>query len=257
MSQVIIDNLVNRVSDLEKKVNPIPQSVMNIEKTAKDTVTVIESKNSDLKKDVYANFDNFKNKIEHSIKEIPLIKDLINKVDSKVDNYVEKTSWQGKELYELRSDISAYKEEILTLKKELSEAVALCNTAVEVISVKVNTEIDKRVNEYQRWINQEYYDLVNRSMILIEDILKKKNPELVNSSDFQSLKENLSQSSLQNKWDHKKKAQGQSVLNRAEEIIAKRDLLHEEMIKSEREGKNVDDLKKKIEVYEEILEMIK
>ena len=79
----------------------------------------------------------------------------------------------------------------------------------------------------------------------------------VKNEDLSNLKALLTQPLLEKKWAKQKQEDGQKIVNKGIQVIEKRNALHNEILKLEREGRNVDLAKEQLKAYDEIIEMIR
>ena len=140
---------------------------------------------------------------------------------------------------------------IISIAKQCVDDVAEVKYVEKEILGKIKTHIEDKLSLYTEELNQMHYNSISH----IIDFNRKSNGN--GKIDTSKLDEDLKKKTLQLKWQRDKHDKGEKLLSKGAAIIEKRDRLHEEFLRLEREKKPTDRISVILGVYNEILKDIK
>lgn len=135
--------------------------------------------------------------------------------------------------------------------------------------IKLRDSIDKKLElfrfdltKFENAFRKEILDEITTKFFDTLDKIFRTSKEIslistlanqVNGKDMANLRSQLLQPILEARWREEKNKKGERIINKGAEIIEKRDKLHKDIIDKERRGERVDNLKIKLEIYNEIV----
>lgn len=181
--------------------------------------------------------------------DIYAIKDQVSTLKSECQRIENKTEIANREIPGLRDALKKNSSDVAKLQAEKETLEARVELLKQSVSIEISNFIDKKICEYQKWVNQEYYDVVAKIISVIANDR--------NNAELKAIQGQLEQKTLEEKWRKEKERQGNAIVNKGVAIIEKREILHNEIIEREKRGENVDKLKERLKAFQEIVEMIK
>lgn len=242
--------------DAKQTQSKIAQNVSLIKNNTQDITTIRQSLEKGLldtehKARIY--IDNHINKLKEEILSINGRITSANNIISQQDIKIKFTEDTINELKESNKDLL---QKITSLKGSEDRLISKINILSDAIANKIDIAIDKKSAEYQRFINQEYYEAIVKILSFNKKMLCKVNPK-INDDEIDKLKFQLEQKALEEKWIKEKQEQGHNIVNKGVLVIDRRKQLHDELLLKEKQGEDVSKLKERLKAFDEILEMIK
>ena len=167
-------------------------------------------------------------KLENVSREIPGLKDALKKNSSDINS-------------------------VLGMDKPMLAKIELLEKSFDI---QVNNAVESKINEYRGWINAEYYNIVSRMLSVLTPLMFV-NASNKDKEELKKLNEELSQKSLQDKWEKEKQAKGQAIVNKGVKILEMRQAIQATIIAKEKASQYVGDLKEQLKAYDAMLEVIK
>lgn len=143
------------------------------------------------------------------------------------------------------------------LKKEINDLRAYINDELYILKKKLAIDTEERLVQFHKEISDRYFNSLenifrfNKEVGLIDKLCGS-----VKDKDFADLKAQLMQPLLESRWKEKEIVDGQRILNKGQEVIQKKNALHNEIIQLEKQGKDVAALKHKLIAYNEVMGII-
>ena len=195
-------------------------------------------------------------RIDAYSKDIVTLKDKVNELisykvqsESKLENINRDIPGLREALKKNSSELS----NISGIEKPIYSKMELMEKSFEL---QINNAVESKINEYRGWINSEYYNIVSRMLSVIAPLLSA-NASAKEKEELKKLNEELSQKSLQDKWEKERQAKGQQIINKGVKILEMRQAIHFAIIAKEKSGQYVGDLKEQLKAYDNMLEVIK
>ena len=160
-------------------------------------------------------------------------------------------------------NLSSVEGEIKNLSLRLIDAKDIenkLNTKLCFLSKQIQYDVsagtDKKMSDFKKDINEEYYKALQKIFEFNKKILEQA-PVKVTDESIERLRKDLSQKLLEAKWAKQKAEDGSEIVSKGVEIINKRKELHEEMLRKEKQGGKVEGMKEQIKAFDWIIERVK
>jgi len=187
--------------------------------------------------------------------EFPLIKKEITLLES---NFTERLHRFSNAIDETRSRII---EDMVEVKKSISEVqerIFKAETNIDNTVTAHDLEIDKKFVSFHQEITDKYFNAIeqmykfSKEISLIDSLAKN-----TKDGDFLRLKTELTRPVLEAKWKkaelEKGKQADENIKTLGQDIVAMRKQIHDEMLIKERQGKDITELKGKMEILNLII----
>jgi len=134
------------------------------------------------------------------------------------------------------TDIQTVKDNVSHLKDDIKSSVL----------IDLKQYVDSRLLDYKKQMMDEYYIVLNK-------LIEFNKTLFMNNNQKSNLINDLENFLLKQKWDKEEKEVGNKIVNKGQEIIKKRKELWDKMLKEEKLGNDIDNLKIKVETYDEVI----
>ena len=134
------------------------------------------------------------------------------------------------------TDIQTVKDNVLHMKDDIKSEVL----------IDLKQYVDSRLLDYKKQMMDEYYIVLNK-------LIEFNKTLFMNNNQKSNLINDLENFLLKQKWDKEEKEVGNKIVNKGQEIIKKRKELWDKMLKEEKLGNDIDNLKIKVETYDEVI----
>ena len=147
------------------------------------------------------------------------------------------------EIHILNNKFSISVDGIQTLKDNVSH---LKDDIKSEVLIDLKQYVDSRLLDYKKQMMDEYYIVLNK-------LIEFNKTLFMNNNQKSNLINDLENFLLKQKWDKEEKEVGNKIVNKGQEIIKKRKELWDKMLKEEKLGNDIDNLKIKVETYDEVI----
>ncbi len=248
----------------------IDTCISSVNKTLEDTKTKLSSLNEKslndyqiISKKIENATNNFNSLYLSLDKKIgDLLKDVTSLNILKTEILNVKTSIQSnkdvssKNLSSIEGEIKELSSKLIDAKDIENKLNTKLNFLCKQIQYDTSISTDKKMLDFKKDINEEYYKALQKIFEFNKKILEQA-PVKVTDEDIEKLRKDLSQKLLEAKWAKQKAEDGGEIVNRGVDIINRRKELHEEMLRKEKRGGNIEGLKEQIKAFDWIIERVK
>lgn len=151
-------------------------------------------------------------------------------------------------------DISLLFEEISKLRAEFDNY----NKVIEIKNAGLINDFDKKIISFHKEISDKYFNAIenmykfSKEISLIDSLAHK-----INDKDLIALKRELVKPVLEERWQQEETSKGlrtdENIKTLGQQLVQMRKQLHEEMLKKEREGKDIAELKGRISILDLVI----
>ena len=189
-------------------------------------------------------------------KEISLCENRINDTEVKIIDEIRERIID--EAVGFRSSLTAETDEIKKSISELQERIFKAEAGITNTVTAHDLEIDKKFVSFHQEITDKYFNAIeqmykfSKEISLIDSLAKN-----TKDGDFLRLKTELTRPVLEAKWKkaelEKGKQADENIKTLGQDIVAMRKQIHDEMLIKERQGKDITELKGKMEILNLII----
>ena len=134
------------------------------------------------------------------------------------------------------------------------------NTKLDFLSTQIQhnllVNINKKVVDFKKEVNREYYKALRNIFNLNKRILEQA-PVDISNAGVEEIRRELSQNLLEAKWAKQKIKEGAKIVNKGVEVIDYRNELHRDMLKREKQGENIEKMREQIKAFDWIIKKVK